>query len=153
VKAEWWRLRAVGNLQVLKISYPLLIFIPLLTTENELTDFIGLEKWLLATAFFANLFLAIANLIYDIWCPAIIKRFDSPNDLYERMLQIKKLSAGLYPLDRFQASLRHCKDAYAAASVRKPLARWCCTASYVGASALFTVLFLNRAYVVLVSAF
>jgi hypothetical protein len=144
----WAGLRSVGNLRFLKVSYVLLVFIPVLTTQNALTSFLGFDQWLLAVTFFASLSLAIANVLYDVACPTLVKRFASPNDLYERMLQIAKLSQALYPDDKFSASLQHCKDAYARESGRNRTVRVVCWATYLISVVLFIVLFGNRAYVV-----
>jgi multidrug efflux pump subunit AcrB len=145
----WANLRAVGNLRFLKVSYILLVFVPVLTSNNGVTEFLGFAPWVLAVTFFASLFLALANVIYDVGCPAIIKRFESPNDLYERMLQIRELSQKLYPGDGFEASLHHCKEAYKRASTKNRYLRVACGSSYWVSVVLFVVLFANRAYVVI----
>src|SRR5262245_38504155 len=105
---NWWKLRSVGNLKVLKVSYVVLVVIPLLSHYQKVIDFLGFKPWFLAAVFFGSLFLALANLVYDVACPTIVKRFASGNDLYEKMLSIKEKSAALYPTDTFDASLGHC---------------------------------------------
>src|SRR5215472_3191197 len=84
---NWWKLRSVGNLTILKVSYVALAAAPFLTKFREIGRFLALydDKVVLAS-FFGGIFLASANLIYDIFCPTVIKRFDSPNTLYKEIL-------------------------------------------------------------------
>ena len=150
---NWWKLRSVGNLYVLKVSYVVLIIAPLLSKHEQITRFLDIQSWLLAVLFLASLSLALANLVYDIWCPIIIKRFPSPNDLYARMLEIKKLTLWLYPEDQFDASLAHCRSAYEAQSKSRWAARWVCTILFLISGAAFLVVFSYRAFVVFESLF
>lgn len=148
---NWWTLRAVGNLYVLKVSYAVLLIAPFLSKHEQLTRFLDMPPWLVATLFLASLFLALANLIYDIWCPIIIKRFPSGNDLYFKMLEIKKLSWWLYPNDNFDASKDHCLTAYKNESDSRWFARWLCTGFFLAAGAAFSIVFSYRAIVVVES--
>ncbi len=145
---NWWSLRSVGSLYVLKVSYIVLLVVPLLSKHDELIRALGLPHWFVATLFLASFSLALANLIYDIWCPTIVKRFASPNDLYEKMLQIRKLTVLLYPADDFDASLGHCKSAYGEASGSLTLARYVCTLMFFISGAAFAVVFGYRAWLV-----
>ena len=63
---NWWKLRSVGNLYILKVSYVVLVVVPLLSKQDAIAELLGLERWLLATLFMASFSLAIANLVYDI---------------------------------------------------------------------------------------
>ena len=146
---NWWKLRSVGNLWVLKVSYAALIAVPFLAAHNAVPRLLGFEVWFLAAIYFASLFLGLANLLYDIGCPPIVKRFPSPNDLYEKMLEIRARCAALYPNDGFDASLEHCKTAYKDASVSNPTMRYLCTFFYFGAAFFFAIIFLNRSWIVL----
>lgn len=145
---NWWSLRSVGNLAVLKVSYAVLLVVPILSEHDKLVRFLGLELWLLVVLFVASLSLALANLAYDIWCPTIVKRFASPNDLYARMLEIADLSRRLSSGDNFDASLQHCKDAYGAAAQSRSIARWACTVFFLLSGAGFAAIFSYRTYVV-----
>lgn len=145
---NWWKLRSVGNLYVLKVSYLVLLIAPLLSKHEAIAQTLGLAQWLVATLFTASFSLAIANLAYDIWCPTIIKRFASPNDLYARMLEIRELSTRLYPGDTFDASLNHCTTAYESASQSRSLARWICTVLFILSGIAFAVILVYRALVV-----
>lgn len=150
---NWWNLRSVGNLYVLKVSYAVLLIAPFLSKHEQLTAFLDMPTWLLATLFLGSLSLALANLVYDIWCPTIIKRFPSGNDLYFKMLEIKKLSWLLYPDDNFDASKTHCLSAYETQSKSRCVARWLCTVFFLVAGAAFLVVFSYRAIVVVESVF
>jgi hypothetical protein len=138
---NWWKLRSVGNLYVLKLSYTVFISAPWLSKYVSQARIPHIPAWLLATLFLAGLSLAFANLVYDIWCPAIVKRFPSPNDLYAEMLKIRKLAVSLYPQDQFDASLEHCRSAYKAESESRCAARWLCTVLFVLSGAGFLVVF------------
>lgn len=150
---NWWSLRAAGSLYVLKVSYLVLLVVPLLSAHQALIDALGVPHWFAATLFLASLSLALANLVFDIWCPTIVKRFASPNDLYERMLQIRRLSFWLYPDDLFDASLEHCKAAYNAESKSLCFARWACTILFFISAAAFLVVFAYRTWLVFQLAF
>ena len=89
------------------------------------------DKLVLALAYFGSLALALANLVYDLFCPAIIKRFDSPNDMYHAMLKIADLSWNLYPEDSFDGSLKHCVSAYESQSNTLPKWRRICAWFFV----------------------
>lgn len=149
---NWWSLRGVGSLWVLKVSYVALVAIPFLTkvvVRPVVRDFVGLTNWFLPALFFGSLFLAIANLVYDIFCPSVVKRFGSQNDLYARMLEIRELSSRLYPHDNFDATLDHCKKKYESDSFSRPFWRCVCSTSYVAAGVLLALVFAHRAQVVI----
>lgn len=149
----WWHLRSVGNLWVLKVSYLALALIPLLTSHNKVSQWLGFEIWSLGVVYFASLFLALANLIYDIACPALVKRFASPNDLYLEMLKIRKLSFQLYPEDDFKASLAHSKYKYLEDSNSTQYMRIICFIFYLVAGGLFFIFFAYRSYIVIAALF
>lgn len=153
MKITWWHLRSVGNLWILKISYAALALIPFLTRHDQVSSLLGFEVWLLVTVYFANLSLAIANLIYDIECPILIRRFESPNDLYLSMLTIRNLSVKLYPDDNFDGSIDHCKRRYMQDSKSKPILRALCFVFYLSSAILFLLFFLNRSYIVVRALF
>lgn len=140
----WTALRAVGNVGALKASYAAFALVPLLTTNDGLREVLGLSRWVLAAAYFGSLALALANLLYDTSCPAIVRRFDSPNDLYREMLAIKAMAVAAYPSDDFQADLAHCKAAYAGAGHRAPVRRALTTVLFLLAATCTSLLLLNR---------
>lgn len=135
---QWHYLRPVGNLAVLKISYITLIVIPALS-GNRLVNLIKTDSRILFFTFFANLFLALANFVYDVWCPVLIKRFSSPNDLYEKMLEIRKLSVELYPHDNFKADFVHCENKLIKDTISKPILRWLCSLLFITSGILFGI--------------
>lgn len=117
---NWITLRAVGGIAVLKVSYAAVIALPIVASNSLLAGALGLSSWEIALVYFSSVTLACANLLYDIFCPAILKRFNSPNDLYHKMLEIRALSKEQYPEDNFEASLQHCKDAFSSAKAASP---------------------------------
>src|SRR5437868_14861468 len=86
---NWWKLRSAGNLYILKISYPVLLAMPLVSRYKEISQWLGIYNWTLLVTFFGSIALAMADLFYDLFCPIIVKRFDSPNTPYKEMLDIK----------------------------------------------------------------
>lgn len=149
---NWWQLRSVGNLWVLKISYLALAIIPLIAKTSieggRIVAVLGLEIWFLSVVFFASLSLALANLLYDIFCPVVVKRFASPNDLYAAMLEIRKVSIELYRGADFRADLKHCTDAYKEYSVSRKPARVACSVAYILSGILFAIIFGHRTFLV-----
>ena len=139
----------MGNLKVLKVSYAVWVVVPFLTRQGWLIDALNIGKWQLAEVYFATVFLAIANLVYDLGCPPIIKRFASPNDLYSKMLEMRALSVRLYPEDQFRASYSHCESAYLKKTDSGPRLRAVCSVFFVTAAGLFAVILVHRSYVVL----
>jgi hypothetical protein len=146
---NWWSLRSVGNLIVLKVSYPTLALTPFISQYKQISQFLHIyNNKITLSAFFASLALAIANLLYDIFCPVIVKRFDSPNTLYKEMLDIKLRSLLGEPNDKFDSSLDHCRTAYHGFAVSKLVPGLTCAFFYVTALALFAFIFLDRVWVV-----
>src|SRR5687767_5738717 len=111
-QSNWWTLKPVGKFPLLKVSYISLIALPFISSFQEFLDFLGLSRFIQFCTFFASFLLALANLAFDIGCPVIIRRFDSPNDLYRSMLEIKTFSHFNYPEDKFNATFDHCKNSY-----------------------------------------
>lgn len=86
----------------------------------------------------------MANLLYGIACPAIVKRFESANDLYRDMLSIKEKSEHLYPNDDFQVYHKHCVEAYRRADESKRLLRIIVFYMFCTSALLFAVLLTIR---------
>lgn len=142
---NWWKLRSVGNLSVLKISYIALAAAPFLTKFREIGRALNLyDQYIILASFFGGIFLASANLFYDIGCPVIIKRFASPNDLYKDMLEIKSLSLQIYHDDEFDASLNHCKRAYTREAASRKILGILCGISFLIAALFFVFILFDR---------
>lgn len=152
-KANWWQVRSVGNLGVLKVSYLALFGIPFLLAHDTVLRWLGLDEELVyfSTLYFASLFLALANLVYDLCCPTIIKRFESQNDLYCKMLEIKALSVQSYPDDNFEASFDHCDKAYRNMCSSRKAGCLTCKWFFAASAVLFALLFIYRTFIVLAS--
>jgi hypothetical protein len=79
-------------------------------------------------------------MIYQGWCPAIIKRFDSPNDLYREMLKIKALQSKYLPGDtKLQFDLEHCRNNFTRYNFQQPFVRIVCAICYGIGAGLFLV--------------
>ena len=152
IKYEWWHLRSVGSLKALKVSYIALALVPIVV-ENRLLSWIGGDKSVLFCTFFGSLFLALANLLYDTMCPTVIKRFESPNDLYHKMLEIRKLSMESYHGDDFNASKEHCFNKYNTDSKAHPKIRLVCVSLFISSAVLLGYVILNRAVRVVIESF
>jgi hypothetical protein len=151
---NWWSLRSVGNLVVLKVSYPVLALTPFISEYKAISQFLHIyNNAITLAAFFASLFLAAANLIYDAFCPEIVKKFDSPNVLYREMLDIKLRSIIGQPDDKFDASLEHCKGSYNTSAESRRAIGTACALSYLLSMALFGYIFVNRVFVVVYGMF
>lgn len=145
---NWWRLRAAGDIGFLKFSYLVLIAAPLLGKHQEILDSLQIEWWYLGIIYVANFSLALANILYDAACPTIVKKFASPNELYERMLTIRELAARAYPNDGFDATLAHCTAAYRMACDSRRVAAWACfTFFFVSALGFAAILGLRTYWV------
>jgi len=116
----------------LKISYLALATVPFVSQLlEERKPVLSLSDTRLIVSisvlYFANLALALANLIYDWQCPPVVKRFASPNDLYREMLEIASVQERVYPEDAWDGSLEHTRKAYEDARQSKCPARAACT--------------------------
>ena len=80
----------------------------------------------------------------------IIKRFDSPNDLYRDLLQIKALQVQHLPTDtNFEFDIRHCRVNFQRKDLQYWFARILCAVFYVSGVGLFaTVVFMQALRVV-----
>jgi hypothetical protein len=145
----WWHLRVLGDIKALKVSYVALAVIPMVA-ESRLLSWVGGDKGVLFGVFFGSLSLALANLLYDIFCPVVVKRFASPNDFYHQMLEIRDLSARLYPDDPFRANLEHCKKRYREDATTLPRVRVWCANLFLLSGILWGYVVLNRTWSVVV---
>jgi hypothetical protein len=137
-RLHWGRVRFIGNLRTLVVGYMLAVAI-------ALPDLVGTDLrrylkdppfiWLLVASAFG---LGLAFLIYELSCPAVVRRFEKLADFYETQLRIKKLQIDTYPSDPFEASLLHCAKHYVDSLQRHRAAMYLSILSYsVGFLALF----------------
>lgn len=114
---KWSSCRSVGNIALLKVSYLVLVLAPFAPAFIEEVRSLGLDTCQIFALYFSSLILALANAIYDIFCPSIIKRFESPNDMFRDMIAIKKLSSSVFPRsDKFVADYGHAEAGWRAAN-------------------------------------
>lgn len=142
----------LGNIKALKVSYVALAVVPIVA-ESRLLSWVGGDKSVLFAVFFGSLFLALANLLYDIFCPVIVKRFASPNDFYKAMLEIRDLSDRLYPNDDFKAFLAHCGKRYRDDAAVHPHIRAWCANLFLLSGVLLGYVVLHRATLVVMASF
>ncbi len=149
-RLTWWHLRPIGSFPLLKFSYLALLALPLI---SKFALFFGAQGYLrfFAALYFGSLSLALGNLIFDIFCPAIIKRFASPNDLYVHMLDVALKQQQCYPQDAWVGNLRHSRDAYNRESLSAPGLRYLSFTLYGFGALLFAYVFYERSALVLES--
>lgn len=88
-------------------------------------------------------------MVYQGFCPQVVRRFDSPNDLYRDMLAIKALQQQYLPADTgFTFDIAHCRDGFDRANRAKPFARVCCGLFYYVGLTLFAWLVIERSLLV-----
>jgi len=122
----WKQLNILNNIHFLKISYVVLIVVPLLALllKSPVSSLFNGVPLTLKLGYFAALILSVAHMIYQGYCPNIIKRFDSPNDLYRDMLEIKALQSQYLPNDKgFTFHIAHCREGFEKANNANFLAR------------------------------
>lgn len=140
----WKSVRVVGNLAILKVSYFALVAIPFASNFVGILEGIGFSRLQMMMLYFSSFSLAIANLLYDVFCPPIIKRFESPNDLYRDMLTIKEKSVAVYPNDKFIGDYKHAVDAYRRKDASRPWVFWPTMALFISSVCMFGGLVLLR---------
>ena len=135
----WKRLSLVGNIYFLKASYILLVAVPIWASLEARVAQTPFDKFILdlpltlRLGYLSALLLSIAHMIYQGFCPPVIKRFESPNDLYRAMLEIKALQQQHLPGDTdFQFSIAHCRQRFAENNIGSWGARLTCGVLYAG---------------------
>lgn len=142
---KWSSCRTVGNLQILKVSYAALVLAPFMGAFIPELREIGFSTCQILALYFSSLSLAVANVLYDIFCPSVIKRFASPNDLFRDMVSIKDVSSRVYPrTDKFEARYEHAKNGWRSANESRKFANWLVMILFLLASALFLYLIVAR---------
>ncbi len=112
---KWTSFLVLGNILFLKISYFILIGVPLFAAYQnlDLTHLFEGVPYTLKLGYLSSLFISIAHMIFQGFCPQIIKRFESPNDMYRDMLEIKSLQTQYLPNDtNFSFDINHCREGF-----------------------------------------
>lgn len=141
-RLRWTSMRMLGKIQFFKVSYFVLVGVPLFALIQhhlpvEMVNFKAMPL-LFRLTYFSSLLLSCAHMIYQGYCPEIIKRFDSPNDLYRNLLEIKTLQNQCLPKDEaFHFDIAHCRDNFELANDRWPTARLWCSMFYISGIFLF----------------
>jgi hypothetical protein len=132
-RLPWTSFKSLNNMVFLKISYFILVGVPVLTIilQTSWGQFFGSLSLTLRMGYFSSLLLSLAHMIYQGYCPQMIKRFESPNDLYRDMLEIKSLQAKYLPDDtKFTFDITHCRNGYKTENYKYGLARLFCALFY-----------------------
>jgi hypothetical protein len=144
----WTSLRPVGKFPLFKVSYIVLLGVPLLSKVIVFFD-VHTDTWFFAALYFGNLAMALGNLVFDVFCPAIIKRFGSPNDLYDRMLDIAAKQRQSYPEDVWTGNLEHSWAAYGRENRSRRFVRVACGILFFIGFLLLLYVTVNRSIFVL----
>ena len=130
-RMHWGRLRFIGSIRNLSVSFllGLILALPELI-GTDIKEYLKAPQILWPMVIFA-LGIGLAYLAYEIFCPAIVKKFESLSDFYQHQLSIKKLQIETYPKDPFHADMLHVSEQYINLLRQKPAARWLTALLYV----------------------
>ncbi len=149
---KWKCLNSLGNVHFLQVSYIVLVGVPIwaLIQEKTLGQIFSGVPLTLRLGYFSALLLSVAHMVYQGSCPQIIRRFDSPNDLYRDLLQIKSLQAQYLPEETgFVFDIEHCRSNFTTLNISNPTARIACGFFYGTGLLLFIWLVVERSAIVL----
>jgi|GEM_PF-2288835 len=147
----WIKFKSLSEIYFLRISYIVLVGVPLLAAVQKTTfgSFFGEVSITLRLGYLSSLLISLAHMIYQGYCPQIIRRFESPNDLYRDMLEIKALQHQYLPNDTgFTVGIGHCREGFNTANYRFWFARLLCAAFYWGGVVFFVWVVAERTYTV-----
>lgn len=138
---RWTKLRASGETKILKVSYFTLLLVPMLANYSNKLGIEGFPLYL-KLLFFSSLFVSIGNVLYSIFCPKLIKRFDTPNDMYKANLDIYESRKRADINDGFSGDYEHCMKGYKFHNYQNIPARFACFFCLVvgGVSALVLII-------------
>lgn len=143
----WSGLRPLGNFALFKVSYVALLLLPWVSRIAEYLQAGGYTY--IGALYFGDLFLALGNLVYDIRCPSVIKRWESPNDFYIQMLEVAARQQQCYPDDKWIGNLEHSKTAYLRQAYSLPATRVFCVVLYFVGLTLLAYVLVERSWHVL----
>jgi hypothetical protein len=147
----WKSLDNLGNVYFLRVSYVVLVGVPLVAViqERAVQELFKGVPLTLRLGYLSSVLLSVAHMLYQAFCPQVVRRFDSPNDLYRDMLAIKALQHQYLPTDTgFTFDISHCRDGFDRANRARPFARLCCGVLYCVGLALFAWLVIERSLLV-----
>ena len=142
---KWTSLRAFGESYILKVSYFSLAAVPLIAKNILKLGVVGFPFYL-KLIFFSSLLISVGNILYSVFCPKLIKRFDSPNDMYRANLEIYKLRKIADISDGFTGDFDHCINGFRANNHSAYLARVTCFICLIIGILLVLILTIERSY-------
>jgi hypothetical protein len=150
---HWGRLRFIGSLRTLSVSYIVgaAVALPRLAGTDDLRIYLD-DPQIMGSLIAFVVGVSLGNLVYDLFCPVIVKKFESLVIYYENQLRIKRLQLETYPDDPFEASLLHVAEHYIGDLGSRPAARLICLALYV-TGFLALLYFAYSVYTTAVTAF
>ena len=112
-RLHWGRLRFIGSFRVLSVSYIIgaAVALPKLLGQDSISSYLH-NPYIIGPLAVFVLGAGLGNLLYELFCPAIIKKFENLAVFYENQLRIKKIQNETYPHDPFKANLLHVGQEY-----------------------------------------
>lgn len=91
---DWRWLRNIGKLRITNISYGGLVAIPIFLRLINMSLIRGTSQgetsWTMTCLYFACVFIALAQTLYQIFCPELVKDHESIEDYELKVLSIAK---------------------------------------------------------------
>lgn len=145
---KWTALRSFGESYILKVSYFSLAAVPFIAKNTIKLGVEGFPVYL-KLMFFSSLLISIGNVFYSVFCPKLIKKFESPNEMYRANLEIYKLRKIAKMYDGFTGDFEHSIEGFRNNNYKACIARFICFLCLIAGGLLAFALILERSYVVL----
>lgn len=142
---KWSTLKSFGDSYILKVSYFSLAAVPLIAKNTIKLGGEGFPLYL-KLMFFSSLFISIGNIFYSVFCPNLIKTFESPNEMYRANLEIYKLRKITKMSDDFTGDYAHSINGFRNNNYKAFLARFVCFLCLIVGGLLVFALILERTY-------
>ena len=148
---HWGRIRLIGSLKILSIipfvGAGIIAILGLPQFENVDAKRLLEDLWMLYSLLAFLIFLFSANIIYHMYCPPMVKKFESLAELYQYQLSLKWSQLQVYPNDdEFKANLDHIVEVYSKELIKHSFLRRTCLLLFAsGVISLFYFLVQFRA--------
>lgn len=125
---HWGKLRFIGSLRLLSvipvIGVGIISILNLPHFKDVKVGVLLTDTWTGGALIIFVIGLFLSHMIYHIFCPPIVRKFDGAADFYHHQLQIKKSQLETYPDDEFHADLNHIAIHYKDNLNKSAFARW-----------------------------
>ena len=141
---KWTTLRSFGESYILKVSYFSLAAVPLIAKNIIKLGVEGFPVYL-KLIFYSSLLISIGNIFYSVFCPKLIKKFESPNEMYRANLEIYKLRKITNMSDDFTGDYDHSIKGFRNNNYKAWFARFICFVCLIAGALLALALISERA--------